>query len=360
MKFLFLLISFLYFSSAMAEDNFIVKEEWISPDIDNFDCHSSSIVETTPGQFCVVWKGGPGSGHSNKDINRNVGVWLSLFHDGWSRPTEIINAPESVCWNPVLCKNPANELILFYRIGSSPRSTVSFLKRSLDQGEHWSREEILPAGIIGPTKNKPIFTDDRILISPSSVETGGPEDLFKATACWIEISDDNGHTWKKIGPLEISDRKFGVIEPVLFYDTDHNLRMMCRDRANRIGGQGYIWMAISKDKGLHWSDLKQTTLPNPDSAFDIVDLGQGKLILVYNHSHTNRFPLNLALSFDGGNTWSEPLLLAEKGEFPSSILGSDGLIHITYASYRSNDTNQRGIKHVVINPVKLRSHTTQP
>jgi len=288
-------------------------------------------------------------------MNENVGVWISTFQEEWSQPTEIVSSQESVCWTPVLCKNPVNELLLFYRIGASPRSSTSFLKRSQDQGKHWSEPEILPAGIVGPTKNKPIFTEDGTLISPSSIETGEPESLFKATACWVEISDDNGHTWKKIGPVELQDRKFGVIEPVLFYDRDHNLRMMCRDRANRIGDQGYIWMAISHDNGLHWSDLKQTALPNPDSAFDVVDLGQGKLILVYNHSHINRYPLNLALSSDGGNTWSKPVLLAEKGEFPSAILDSDGFIHITYASYKNSDTNQRGIKHVVISIENLKS-----
>lgn len=131
---------------------------------------------------------------------------------------------------------------------------------------------------------------------------------------------------------------------------------MCRDRANRIGDTGYIWMATSQDNRYHWSRFEQTDLPNPDSAFDIVDLGQGTLILIYNHSHTNRDSLHLAFSSDGGNTWSKPVLLDEREEFPSGILSSGGLIHITYASYQNKGSNQRGIKHVVINPAKLMNH----
>lgn len=353
MRFLFLLICALCLAHVKVKANLIEKEEWISREIDHFDCHSSSIVETAPGKYCAVWKGGPGKGKSNIDMKDNVGVWISLFDGNWSTPTEIVNMPGSICWTPTLCQSPANELLLFYRIGSTPRSTVSFIKRSYDQGKHWFEEEILPAGIVGPTKNKPIFTANGTLIAPSSVETGNPEDLFKATACWIEISEDNGRTWKKIGPLDLEDRKFGVIEPALFYDKDNNIRLMCRDRANRIGEKGYIWMAISKDNGLHWSSLKQTTLPNPDSALDVIDLGYGKLILIYNHSHTNRQPLNLAFSLDGGDTWSDPIILDEKGEFPSGMLGSDGLIHITYARNKEGNSNQRGIKHIVINPGKL-------
>jgi predicted neuraminidase len=128
--------------------------------------------------------------------------------------------------------------------------------------------------------------------------------------------------------------------------------MFCRDRANKIGEKGYIWEAISHDGGLHWSEFMQTRLPNPDSAFDIVDLEGGNLILIYNHSHTDRFPLNLAISLDGGDHWSQPYILDSIGEVPAAILTTDGLVHVTYA-IRSSEFKQRRIKHVVINPMFL-------
>lgn len=350
MKVLFSVLLFFFLLMGDVEAGWLVKEEFLSPDIDHFDCHSSSIIETGEGKFCVVWKGGPGRGKSNTDMAENVGVWSSLF-DGldWSTPKEIVSAPKSVCWNPVLCKSMGGDLLLFYRMGPEPRRVVSFLKRSTDQGVQWSEGEILPAGIVGPTKNRPLIGPSGTLISPSSIEAGAPHDPFKATACWIEISGDDGHHWQKMGPLELPDRKFGVIEPALFFDTQGNLRMLCRDRAHRIGETGYLWMAISGDGGFHWSGMTQTSLPNPDSAIDVVDLGSGKLILVYNHSHTNRYPLHLAVSLDGGNTWSPPLLLDSSGEFPSGALSSDGFLHITYA-FAEEHGAQRRIKHVVIDP----------
>lgn len=155
LQFLFLAM-FSYAQGSPSEKPWLLKEEFLSLDYSNFDCHSSSIVETTDGHLCAVWKGGPGDGKSNIDIKKNVGVWSSLF-DGtkWSEPQEIVTSPHSVCWNPVLCKFPSGELFLFYRIGNDPSQTVSFMKKSLDSGMTWSKEEILPAGIIGPTKNKP-------------------------------------------------------------------------------------------------------------------------------------------------------------------------------------------------------------
>ena len=308
-------------------------------------------IEIAEGKYCAIWTGGRGAGKNNMNMRENVGLWLSIYEGNrWSEPKEIVGAPRSVCWTPVLCKNALGELLLFYRIGPDPRQLVSLLKRSND-GLHWSKEEILPAGIVGPTKNRPLILKGTIL-SPSSVEVGGPQDVYKATACWIEISNDNGNHWKKVGPLELADRKFGVIEPALFYDMQGNLRILCRDRAHRIGEKGYIWMALSEDTGLHWSEFKRTDLPNPDSGIDVVDLGMGKLILIYNHSHTKRDPLNLAVSLDGGDTWSEPFILSSSGEAPSGMLSSDGLVHITYA-LTSGNNSQRRIKHAVINPKEL-------
>ncbi|MBS0652115.1 MAG: exo-alpha-sialidase [Verrucomicrobia bacterium] len=327
-----------------------VKEEFLSPAQTDFDCHSSSIVETTPGSLCAVWKGGVGKGKSNIDMTDNVGVWLSLY-DGssWSTPKEIVHSSHSVCWNPILCKLSSEELLLFYRIGPDPRRTVSFLKRSSDGGHTWSSEEILPAGIVGPTKTKPIVTSDGTLICPSSIEAGGPEFEFKATACWIEISEDQGRSWSKIGPLQLPGHQFGVIEPTLFFDKGGNLNMLCRNRANRIGGKGWICQATSPDRGLHWSELKQISLPNPDSGIDVADFGNGRIVLVYNHSFTDRFPLNLAISSDGGVNWSSPLTLDDAGEMPAVIATSDGLVHITYA-FASKDEEQRRIKHVIVDP----------
>lgn len=334
--------------SLVTKKSWILKQEFLSPEKEYFDCHSSDIIETIPGCFCAVWKGGPGKGKSNIDIKKNIGIWLSLCSNNtWSEPTEIVKAENSVCWNPVLCKLSKQEILLFFRIGKDPRQAVSFLKRSFDGGATWTKEEILPAGIFGPSKCKPIVTDTGTLICPSSIAVGEPEDEFKATAVWIDLSADKGKHWKKIGPLELPDRKFGVIEPALCYDCQGKLRMFCRDRANKVGKKGFIWTAVSSDGGLSWSELKQTGLPNPDSGIDVVDLGEGKLALLYNHSHTYRYPLNLAISLDGGDHWSDPYILDESGEFPAAILASDEKLHITYAINSKNE-EQRRIKHSVV------------
>jgi len=335
MKYLIaLLLSFSWIDAT--ENPQVVSERFVSPQLDNFDCHSSSIIATSQDKLCVVWK------------SQNVGIWASIFENGaWSAPEPIVSAPDSVCWSPVLTKRPNGELLLFYRLGSDPRHTISLMKRSSDEGAHWSDAELLPAGIVGPTKTKPLFDEDGNMICGSSSETGSPDDERKATACWIEILSKDGQ-WSKYGPLEIPGKRFGCIEPALFLGKNGALKLLCRDRSNRIGLEGWIWTAESFDRGKTWSAMTKTSLPNPDSGVDAMAYRGDEIVLIYNHSHTNRYPLTLAISKDGGGSWTRVLdLESQSGEFPSITTDSEGLVHVTYAFMPEGKTERR-IKHVTI------------
>ena len=350
---IFLIIFAVHPVLSVERDQVVINEYFVSPDLEDFDCHSSCTIETSPGILCTVWKGGPGKGMSNVDITRNVGIWVSLFENGkWDTPKQIVQAPNSICWTPVLAKYPSGELVLFYRVGADPRHTISLTKSSLDGGVHWSKAEILPAGIVGPTKSKPVFDSEGNMICGSSVEAGSPEDDLKATACWVEILSPD-HRWTKHGPIEIPEKRFGCIEPALFWGNNGILKMLCRDRSNRVDLEGWIWAAESFDQGKTWSELKKTALPNPDAGITTLSLDSGNTILLYNNSHTERYPLTLALSKDYGNSWTPLFNLEEgSGEFPSAALDSQGFVHVTYAFTPVGKT-QRRIKHVVLDLKKI-------
>lgn len=125
-------------------------EEGISLSGEHVECHHASIIETTPGCLCAVWKGGP-SEENTVDSEESEGIWFSRYErERWSEPKEIVSASSSVCWNPVLYKLPSGEVILSYRAGPDPRRVMGFIKRSYDAGLSWSKEEVLPTGIAGP------------------------------------------------------------------------------------------------------------------------------------------------------------------------------------------------------------------
>lgn len=92
------------------------------------------------------------------------------------------------------------------------------------------------------------------------------------------------------------------------------------------------------------------SLPNPNSAIEAVNLIDGRIVLVYNHSKKERYPLNIAISKDGGATWKMEVVLEEEpGEYsyPSVIQTLDKNIHITYT------LNRKFIKHVILDPKLL-------
>ena len=312
-----------------------VKEELLPQTPYRYCNHASSIVEVEPGILLVAWFSGTAEGISN------VGIWLSRWEEeSWSEPIEVASDEEFPCWNPVLFQMPSGELLLFYKVGPNPRLWQGLLKRSKDGGKSWSEEELLPVGILGPIKNKPLLFDDGSLVCGSSVES------LYAWACWIEITLDVGITWNSYGPIGEPDEPYGLIQPTLFLDLENNLRLLCRPR-----GGGSIFSSISEDSGKTWSDVKATELPNSDTGIDAVGLSDGRVLLVYNHTKNGRSPLNVALSSDGGNTWKMVLTLEDHSgdeySYPAVIQTKDGLVHTTYTWKRER------IKHVVIDPSKI-------
>jgi alpha-L-rhamnosidase len=91
-------------------------------------------------------------------------------------------------------------------------------------------------------------------------------------------------------------------------------------------------------------------LPNPNSAVDVIALRSGALVGVYNASERRRTPLCVALSDDGGGTWSPSRdLETDEGEYsyPTAIEATDG-IHVLYTWRR------RTIAHATLDEAWLR------
>lgn len=298
-------------------------------------CHASTIAQTPEG-LVTAFFGGSDEG------NDDVGIWVCR-RDGstWSAPVEVANGVVSddkryPCWNPVLYQAPNGPLLLFYKVGPNPMEWWGMLIRSEDHGKTWSSPERLPEGILGPIKNKPVLIDGELLC-PSSTER--PKRDWRVH---LERTPDLGRTWTKTDSVA-DPETFRVIQPTILQHAEGKLQILCRS------GKGKIAQSWSYDGGKTWSELSGTVLLNPDSGIDAVNLNDGRMLLVYNHTRRGRSPINVALTREG-NIWEAALELeTEPGEFsyPAVICTPDGHAHVTYTWKRKK------IKYAEIDPAKL-------
>lgn len=333
LKFRMIFLSLFFFSTLSAK----ICEEFLFENPPFASCHASTLTQTLSGKLLCAYFAG------SKEGDKDVGIWLSMQTEkGWSAPRLIAKDPDVPCWNPVLFTLPSGDILLFYKVGPHPTNWSGVMKRSSDEGNSWSSEIKLPAGVIGPVKNKPLLLCNGTLLCGSSLET------WRRWGCWIDFTPDEGMSWSKSHPINLKDNLFGIIQPTLFFTSEKELCLLARSNQT-----GFICTATSCDYGKTWTEAVPTELPNPNSAIDAVRLHNGDILLVYNHSSDQRFPLNVALSKDGGHHW-HPLATLEDipGEYsyPSVIQTADRWVHITYTF------NRTGIKHVMLDPLTELEH----
>jgi predicted neuraminidase len=329
-----------------------LKGELIYPldDKPTAECHASTLVEVDDG-IVAAWFGGTEERHPD------VGIWVSMNLDGtWSKPVEVVNGFQNdtlryPCWNPVLFKPENGPLMLFYKVGPSPREWWGMLTVSENKGRTWSNPVRLGENdkighLLGPVKNKPVQLENGTIICPSSTEIiEGNETKWMVH---FEITKDLGKTWEVVGPIN-DGMEYDAIQPSILTYADGKMQVLCRTRENVVS------QSWSEDGGKTWSEMTATELPNPNSGTDAVTLKDGRQLLIYNHTvRRSEFPrgrnmLNLAIS-KNGKDW-KPVLTLERQEgeysYPAIIQAEDGLVHITY-TYR-----RRSVKYVVVDPDRL-------
>jgi predicted neuraminidase len=301
--------------------------------------HASTIVETRDG-LVAAWFGGTKEGHPD------VSIWVSQ-HDGagWSLPVEVAtgiqpDGKRHPCWNPVLFQPSNGPLLLFYKVGSSPKAWWGLLRTSTDGGATWSAAITLPSEIFGPIRAKPVELSARVLLAGSSTEHDGwVVHMERFSGDWSADALASPKSWQKTGSLN-TPKDFEAIQPTLLVHSPTQLQILCRSR------QHVITEAWSQDGGQTWSRMSATQLPNPSAGIDAARLNDGRFLLVYNPTSRGRRKLSIAASADG-KTWRHAVGLEDSpGEYsyPAMIQTRDGLVHVTYTWKRQL------IKHVVLDP----------
>ena len=193
------------------------------------------------------------------------------------------------------------------------------------------------------TKNKAVIVDHKRIILPLY------SDGFDFSI--MAITDNGGKNWIFSEPLVGA----GNIQPSIVFKSDGTMLAYMRDNGPP---PEKMQVAHSADKGLSWSIVKDSDLPNPGSGADFVTLENGHWLAAYNDGlHGNgRQSLAISISINEGESWdfTRHVERETKGEneatsfaYPSVIQAKDRSIHLVYSYQKphENGISQEKIKY---------------
>ena len=163
----------------------------------------------------------------------------------------------------------------------------------------------------------------------------------------LQLSDDEGHTWRTVEMPGSRGRVHGNVLEV----APGKLVCLLRSRA-----ADHIYRSESLDNGESWSVPQPTELRNNNASISALILQSGAMAVVYNDVAFNddpdrtvwpdqRCPVTVAISEDGGKTWPWRRIVEHgegftgpwndinnrRYEYPTMMQSRDGALHIAYA-----------------------------
>lgn len=316
--------------------------------------HVSSISPLGQNNMACAWYAGSREGAGD------VSIYFSQFDEesqNWGEPVVLVDRLQSSrelqryvkkVGNPLLYTDTTGRLWLFYStvtVGGWSGCSLNY-KISTDGGSTWSESKKM---ILSPffnltenVKNKGISFDDGSFIIPIYHE------FINKYSQLALIRPGGGSIRYEVSKITTTGK---AIQPSILQDEGQAMTAFFRNMGGR--KEGYILKARSNNMGQTWSGLSETSLPNPNSGFDMITLDDNRYLAVINNSFHDRSNLTILVSEDKGVTWKTVKVLenspGKEYSYPSLIRSRSGLYHITYTYER------RRIKHIVFNEAWIRS-----
>ncbi len=299
-------------------------------------------VEIMPsGELFVCFYAGPepAEGHGNYVI-------VTRSRDGgrtWREELAVMPEPGMRAFDPVLWREPAGNLLLFYAQSSSSGNWDSFDGKAgvwmscRESSGSWSSPRRIADGVM---MNKPTVLRNGNWVLPVALWVVYPQKVRPEMA---EISRSNllltrncGESFELLVGPEVPDRSFD--EHLLIERKDGSWHLLVRTKYG-------IGQSFSFDCGKSWSVPEPSPLGGPCSRFALRRLKSGRLCLV-NHATPLRMPgeennrtrdnLCVWLSDDDGRSWYGRLLLDGRTDisYPDLAEGEDGFLYIVHDSGR--------------------------
>lgn len=154
------------------------------------------------------------------------------------------------------------------------------------------------------------------------------------------LSKDGLH-WTLYGDLHVFVEKVtpgstnGLAEPSIVQLSNGEIYMLLRS------GSSHHYEARSRDGGITWTPPAPSPLIGHNTPTALWRLEKSdEIAAVWNNSPNNRFPLSVAISADGGRTWSKPRILANSDgpqvSYPGLTQATDGTLVAVWQAQRED------------------------
>ncbi len=231
-----------------------------------------------------------------------------------------------------------------------------YVTRSLDHGQTWEEPRMLHESWTGEIRNAIQTRSGRIVISSMNMLSDPGRH-----AVLTYSSDDEGSSWTRSNIIDLGGNGHhgGVTEATIAELTNGRLWMLIRTNWGR------FWQAYSDDEGLSWREIGPTRIDASSAPGLLTRLHSGRLMLLWNRTYpegTTDYPLrggdciwsevpvsnhreelSLAMSDDDGGSWSHPVVIARQKDawlsYPRVLEHSPGELWIT--------TMQGGLRLVI-------------
>lgn len=198
--------------------------------------------------------------------------------------------------------------------------------RSVDNGHTWSEPILIQRDWVGAMRAAVALSSGRIVVATMALVP-----WHHVIPVWY--SDDDGQSWVRSETIDMEGSKIndhdGAMEPKLVELADGSIFMLIRTT------RGTFYRSISTDGGVSWSKPESTGIENNNSFGELARLADGRLILIWNRDE--KFPafnytpdpndwtveelsyswirrrnkLSVAFSSDDGQTWTDPVVIAQ-------------------------------------------------
>ena len=321
--------------------------------IDNMSCFPAPSLTLDDGTLATFVYNHPSHIRGPRS---GIEMWVSQDGALWQRRS--LTTADDVDWahaNWAVGMNDKCELIVAvsrYRMdesqGQIKREWLSpTVRLSADEGHTWTTvaelpplepdEDVMPFGVMVP------MPDGQLMVSCYCSKPYTADPSWKNTA-FVLRSTDGGRSWGDPSIIEPSNHnETGLLR----LDSGHLLAaartLRCPFPDCQFGlGQflgGRLDLFESKDLGRSWQEKAILTFPGQHPG-NLIQLKDGRILLTYGSRMPGLLGVNARVSEDGGENWSDPIILVNGLDspdcgYPSTFELEDGRLVTIYYSQSS-------------------------